>query len=73
MKRMKKLASLILAVVMVLSMTVAAFAEETNYTITVKHQSGTNVSLVGNTYKAYKLFDANLQYGKEMHMLYNCT
>ena len=57
MKRMKKLASLILAVVMVLSMTVAAFAEETNYTITVKHQSGTNVSLAGNTYKAYKLFD----------------
>lgn len=54
---MKKLASLILAVVMVLSMTVAAFAEETNYTITVKHQSGTNVSLAGNTYKAYKLFD----------------
>ena len=57
MKRMKKLASLILTVVMVLSMTVAAFAEETNYTITVKHQSGTNVSLAGNTYKAYKLFD----------------
>ena len=54
---MRKLASLILAVVMVLSMTVAAFAEETNYTITVQHKSDTNVSLAGNTYYAYKLFD----------------
>ena len=63
MKKMKKLASLILAVVMVLSMTIAAFAEETNYTITVKHQAGTNVSLVGNTYNAYKLF--NVTYDTE--------
>ena len=38
-------------------MTVAAFADETKYTITVQHQSGTNVSLEGNTYSAYKLFD----------------
>lgn len=54
---MKKLASLILAVVMVLSMTVAAFAEETKYTITVRPQDNANVSLAGNTYYAYKLFD----------------
>lgn len=57
MKKMKKLASLILAVVMVLSMTVAAFAEETKYTITVRPQDNANVSLAGNTYYAYKLFD----------------
>ena len=53
---MKKLASLILAVIMVLSMTIAAFADE-QYTITVQPQDKTNVSLAGNTYYAYKVFD----------------
>lgn len=56
MKKMKKLASLILAVIMVLSMTIAAFADE-QYTITVQPQDKTNVSLAGNTYYAYKVFD----------------
>lgn len=58
MKRMKKLASLLLAMVMVLSMTVAAFAEEGTkpYNITVNAQSD-RVSLAGNTYNAYKLFN----------------
>ncbi len=58
MKRMKKLASLLLAMVMVLSMTVAAFAEEGTkpYSITVNAQSD-RVSLAGNTYNAYKLFN----------------
>ena len=55
---MKKLASLLLAMVMVLSMTVAAFAEEGTkpYSITVNAQSD-RVSLAGNTYNAYKLFN----------------
>lgn len=57
MKRMKKLASLFLAMVMVLSMTVAAFADGTTYSITVKKQEGTSVSLAGNTYYAYKLLN----------------
>ncbi len=67
MKRIKKLASLLLAMVMVLSMTVAAFAEgeEKPYSITVKTQSD-RVSLAGNTYNAYKLFNVTYD-GKEAY------
>lgn len=67
MKKMKKLASLLLAIVMVLSMTVAAFAEgeEKPYSITVKTQSD-RVSLAGNTYNAYKLFNVTYD-GKEAY------
>lgn len=61
MKRMKKLASLLLAMVMVLSMTVAAFAEgETkSYTITIR-SAREGVSIGGNTYNAYKLFNLTM-------------
>lgn len=51
MKRIKKFASLMLAVVMVLSMSLTAFAES-NYTITV------DVNFKGQEYTLYKLFNA---------------
>ncbi|MCI6431516.1 MAG: isopeptide-forming domain-containing fimbrial protein [Oliverpabstia sp.] len=54
MKRMKKLASLLLAMVMVLSMTITAFAEETTYSITIDN------SAEGHTYEAYQIFTGDL-------------
>lgn len=54
MKRMKKLASLLLAMVMVLSMTITAFAEGTTYSITI------NNSAEGHTYEAYQIFTGDL-------------
>lgn len=54
MKRMKKLASLLLAMVMVLSMTITAFADETTYSITI------NNSAEGHTYEAYQIFTGDL-------------
>lgn len=57
MKKLKKILALALAMAMVLSMTaLSAFAADTNYSITVT-PSGDNVSIEGNTYNAYKLFD----------------
>ena len=54
MKRMKKLASLLLAMVMVLSMTITAFADENTYSITI------NNSAEGHTYEAYQIFTGDL-------------
>lgn len=61
MKRMKKLASLLLAMVMVLSMTVAAFAEDVatpkdqgQFEITLKNKNS------GHTYTAYQVFKGDL-------------
>lgn len=54
MKRMKKLASLLLAMVMVLSMTITAFADEKTYSITI------NNSAEGHTYEAYQIFTGDL-------------
>lgn len=54
---MKKLLSLMLTLVMVLSMCVAAFAA-TPYSITIlNHPDATHVSINGRSYTAYKLFN----------------
>ena len=54
MKQLKKLASLILALVMVMGLAVSASAEETTYSITI------NNSAEGHTYKAYQIFTGDL-------------
>lgn len=57
MKTMKKLASLLLALVMVLGLATSAFAEGTTYSITITNTNNT-ISISGKTYSAYKLFDS---------------
>ena len=55
MKHIKKLASLVLALVMALSLAVTAFADEpTTYSITI------NNSTAGHTYEAYQIFTGDL-------------
>lgn len=59
MKRVKKLASLLLAAVMVLSLTITAFAANNNtHTITVKNKKA------GHTYTAYQIFKGDISNGK---------
>ena len=58
MKHIKKLASLLLALVMALSLAVTAFADEpTTYSITI------NNSAEGHTYEAYQIFTGDLHEG----------
>ena len=54
MKHCKKIASLLLAVVMVFALATTAFAEETTYSITI------NNSTEGHTYEAYQIFTGDL-------------
>ncbi len=58
MKKVKKLTSVFLALVMMLCMCVTAFADETSsqYSITVSN-TNTSISIAGKTFRAYKLFD----------------
>lgn len=60
MKRMKKLASLLLALVMVFSMTITASADETTggRTITITNEKS------GHTYEAYQVFAGTISDGK---------
>lgn len=54
MKHIKKLASLLLVLVMVFALATTAFAEETTYSITI------NNSTAGHTYEAYQIFTGDL-------------
>ena len=56
MKHIKRTLALLLAVVLVLALSIGAFAAE-NYSITVTN-TNESVSISGNTYRAYKIFDA---------------
>lgn len=69
MKTMKKLASLLLALVMALALTVPALAVDT-YSITVKNPNK-NISINNNKYSAYKLFDVT--YDSENHVAYTVS
>lgn len=53
-KMMKKLASIVLAIVTVLAMSIVTWAEGTTYSITI------NNSAEGHTYEAYQIFTGNL-------------
>lgn len=63
MKRIKKIASLMLALVMVFAMTITAFATETNPTTgndnkgSITINSSATVSVAGKTFNAYKILD----------------
>jgi len=56
MKRMKKIASIILALVMVLAMSTAVFADEAEYNITAPDN--------GHTYEVYQIFTGDFHDGK---------
>lgn len=58
MKHMKRLASVLLMLAMVLSVSVAAFAVTTNGSITIK--SSNTVSVEGKTFTAYKILDLQM-------------
>lgn len=58
MKYMKKLSALLLALIMVLSLTAGATAAETTGTITINNAQ--NVTVEGKTFNAYKILDLKL-------------
>ncbi len=61
MKTMKKVLALILSMLIIVSLAVpvvgAGDGDSTGITLTVKNPAGSNVSIVGKTFKAYKIFD----------------
>lgn len=59
MKKMKKFASILLALVMAMALTVPAFAEGTEYKITI-NDTDKGVTVNGNEFKAYKVFDVKM-------------
>lgn len=54
MKRLKRIASLILALMLMVCMSIAAMGEETTYSITIKNEAE------GHTYEAYQIFTGDL-------------
>ena len=68
MKHARKLASLLLALVMVFALTPTAFAAETGTTTTTKGTITVANPVAGRTYTAYKVFDVT--YDKDGHYSY---
>ena len=66
MKHAKKIVSFLLAAILVLTMSVSAFADTTGYTITVTN-SNKAVSIVGKEYNAYKIFDVTYSEDKKAY------
>ncbi len=66
MKRTKTLLCILLAVVMTLALSTASFAAAQTYTITVNN-SNDSISMVGNTYSAYKLFNVTYSDSKDAY------
>lgn len=58
MKRMKRIVSVLLAMVMVLGMSVTVFAAEGDKTITIKSSPTVDVTAEGKVFTAYKILDA---------------
>lgn len=58
MKKMKRLASLLLVTASVFAMSTTAFAED--YTITINKPSSSSITLANHTYEAYQIFSAVL-------------
>ena len=70
MKKMKRLVALALSVVMMLAMSVVAFADEpepTTYSITINNAAS------GHTYKAYQIFAGDLKEDNSGKTLSNIT
>lgn len=70
MKKMKRLVALALSVVMVLAMSVVAFADEpepTTYSITINNAAS------GHTYEAYQIFAGDLKEENNGKTLSNIT
>lgn len=65
---MKKLISLVLALMMILSLTTTAFAAEETGSITI--ESVQNVSVEGKTFNAYKILNLQLVEGEETGYVY---
>ena len=59
MKTTKKLLSMLLALIMVVSIAVPVFADETNYVITITNSD--SISSAGHVYKAYQIFKGTLK------------
>ena len=59
MKKLKRIFSLMIAAVMVLAMNITVFAADPTYTITINNTKQ-NVSIIGHTYSAYKIFEASV-------------
>jgi len=69
-KRLKRLSALLLAMIMTAAMATAAFADEA-YSITVTN-TNSNVSIDGQTYSAYKLFNVDYS-GNAVHYSYDAS
>lgn len=66
MKHLHKALALILALAMVMSLGITAFAAAPEYSITITNDPAkTNVTIKGNTYTAYKLFDVTMADGTD--------